>query len=228
MTMTSKILDEAYERFRDTGPEWGENRLTNHGPMAAEVLVRRGHEEQVHRWVDGYLRRLDDLPAASDPVTDDTWRDALGDERRIGDWTAYLRHQVTEAPWREVLHTWWPRLLPGIIAGATHGVIRTGHAVRTLLSGDEDPVVLDELANGLAFWAARVQIIPGATAPAGALDAADAVAALPRIADQQGTVANRFGQFAALPAWTSAQAALRAPVDHEDARTRLTELITAT
>src|SRR6266567_4868421 len=89
--MGTGILNEAYERFRDTGPEWGENRLTNHGPMAAEVLVRRGHEAQVHHWVDAYLRRLDDLPSAGDPITDDTWRDALGDERRIGDWTAYLR-----------------------------------------------------------------------------------------------------------------------------------------
>ena len=227
--MTSNaILDEAYERLRDTGPEWGENRLTNHGPMAAEVLVRRGHEDQVHRWVDAYLRRLDELPAASEPITDENWPAALGDQRRIGDWTAYLRRQVAEAPWRDVLLTWWPRLLPGIVAGATHGVIRTGHAVRTLLSGDENPVVLDELANGLAFWAARSLGVPGRAEPAGTLDPTDAVAALPRIADQQGTVANRFGQFAALPGWSSALAALRAPTDPADARAQLTELITAT
>ena len=236
--MTSAILDEAYERFRDTGPEWGEGRLTNHGPMAAEVLVRRGHADQVHRWVDAYLRRLDDLPAASDPITDATWRDALGDGRRIGDWTVYLRRQITDAPWRNVLSTWWPRLLPGIVAGATHGVIRTSHAVRTLLSGDEHPVVLDELANGLAFWAARSLAVPGATRPGasvpdplvppGSLDPAHAVAALPRIAEQNGPVAHRFGQFAALTGWPSAQAALRAPADHEDAEHQLTELIAAT
>lgn len=147
--------------------------------MAAEVLVRRGHEAQVHRWVDAYVRRLDDLPSASDPITDDSWRHALGDERRIGDWTAYLRQQVAEAPWRDVLYTWWPRLLPGIVAGATHGVIRVGHAVRTLLAGDEDPVVVTELANGLAFWAARSLAVPGATTPTGRLDPAAAVAALP-------------------------------------------------
>lgn len=226
--MTSAILDEAYERFHDTGPEWGEDRLTNHGPMAAEVLVRRGHEKLVHRWVDAYLRRLDDLPSATDAITDDTWRDALGDQGRIGDWTAYMRRQVAEAPWRDVLRTWWPRLLPGIVAGATHGVIRTGHAVRTLLSGDENAVVIDELANGLAFWAARSLGVPYTTAPAGTLDAAAAVAALPRIAEQQGPVAQRFGQFAALPDWTSAQAALRAPADHEDARAVLSDLIGVT
>lgn len=226
--MTSAILDEAYERFRDTGPEWGEDRLTNHGPMAAEVLVRRGHADQVHRWVDAYLRRLDDLPAASDPITDDTWRDALGDGDRIGDWTGYLRRQCAEATWRDVLRTWWPRLLPGIIAGATHGVIRTSHAVATLLSGDEHPVVLDELANGLAFWAARSLAVPGATDPAGELTPSAAVAALPRIAEQRGPVLHRFGQFADIPNWTTSLAALRPPVDPDDARTQLTELIGAT
>ncbi|MEO7942204.1 MAG: hypothetical protein ABIR34_02255 [Marmoricola sp.] len=38
--MATTELDEAYERFRGTGPEWGGN-LSNHGPMAVEVLARR-------------------------------------------------------------------------------------------------------------------------------------------------------------------------------------------
>jgi hypothetical protein len=51
--MDTEMLNEAHERFRGTGPEWSEDQLTNHGPMALEVLVRRGHEGQVNRWVDG-------------------------------------------------------------------------------------------------------------------------------------------------------------------------------
>ena len=66
-------LDEAYERLHATGPEWGGN-LSNHGPMAAEVLARRGHVADVPRWVDAYLRRLDELPAAREAITDATWR----------------------------------------------------------------------------------------------------------------------------------------------------------
>jgi hypothetical protein len=91
----------------------GENRLTNHGPMAAEVLVRRGHEAQVHRWVDAYLRRLDELPAA---ITDDTWRAAPGGGSATGPSTC---GQVAEAPWRDVLLTWWPRLLTWWLARPT-------------------------------------------------------------------------------------------------------------
>jgi hypothetical protein len=130
------VLDEAYERLHHTGPEWGGN-LANHGPMAAEVLARRDRPDQVPAWVDGYIGRLDELPAPGEPVTDDNWRAALGD--RVGDWVVYLTRQVAERPWRDVLAAWWPRLLPGIAAGAAHGVIRTGHAVRTLLAGDETP-----------------------------------------------------------------------------------------
>jgi hypothetical protein len=220
------VLNEAYDRFRRTGPEWGENTLTNHGPMAVEVLVRRGHTDVVDRWVDAYLDRLDELPAATGRITEQTWREALG-SGRIADWTAYFTEGLAGRPWQEVLTTWWPRLLPGIIAGATHGVIRVGHVVRALLAGDQSPSAVAELANGLGFWAARSKPIPGATDPAGTLDAAAAMDALPRVPDQHGTVSRRFGQFAGMPDWQGAMAALRPGADPQDVRARLSELVTA-
>lgn len=221
------ILAEAYGRLHRTGPEWGEAQLTNHGPMAAEVLVRRGHADEVTGWLDRYVRRLEELPAASDPLTDESWLDAIGDERRIGDWTDYLTRQVAEQPWQDVLVTWWPRLLPGIVAGATHGVIRTGHAVRVLLAGDESPEAAVELAHGLAYWAARVQPAPGITAPAGELEPTAALAGVPRILDQHGTVAARLGQLEDLSGWPGAFAALRPPAGPDDAQRELADLVAA-
>ena len=47
--------------------------------------------------------------------------------------------ELGQRPWREVLNAWWPRLLPGVVAAATHGVIRVGHAVRALLADGDDP-----------------------------------------------------------------------------------------
>ena len=93
--MSRQILDEAYERLHLTGPEFGgdeegNNGLSNHGPMAVEVLVRRGHEIDVPHWVDAYLPRLEELPRGSDRITDENWREGLGDGRRIGDWTEYF------------------------------------------------------------------------------------------------------------------------------------------
>ena len=180
----STILDEADERLHTTGPEWGGN-LANHGPMAAEVLVRRGHADDVPAWVDAYVRRLDELPSAGETITEQTWRQALGNGR-VGDWTAFFTAEAGAQPWRDLLVTWWPRLLPGIAAGATHGVIRVGHVVRTLLASDgedaaPDPVAVTELAHGLAYWAARSRTVPGVAAPASGLGPADALDAIPHI-----------------------------------------------
>jgi hypothetical protein len=170
---STAILSEAYQRLHRNGPEFGgdergDNGLTNHGPMAAEVICRRGLEIDVHRWLDRYIRRLTELPAISEPVTDASWRKAVGGgHRRIGDWTAYFTRQLAERPWRCVLATWWPRLLPGIAAGSTHGVIRVGHAVRTLLAVEPTRPAVTELGYGLAFWAARFRVLPAPGASLG-------------------------------------------------------------
>ena len=95
------VLDEAYQRLHETGPEY-EGWLSNHGPMAAEAMARHGHGAEVDRWLDSYVRRLEEFPRGSGPVGTD-WREALGDPKRIADWTVYFQHEVTDKPWRRVL-----------------------------------------------------------------------------------------------------------------------------
>ncbi|MFI6834037.1 questin oxidase family protein [Kribbella sp. NPDC050241] len=228
----SEILDETYERLRRTGPEFGgdeegNNGLTNHGPMAAEVIVRRNLDLDVHSWIDAYLPRLVELPSPSAPITDEDWKVALGNAKRIADWTEYFTRQVTELPWRDVLTTWWPRLLPGIVAGATHGVIRVGHAVRTLLAGNESQAAQIELAHGLAFWAGRSRLVPGLSTPTGEFDATSALDAVPHLADQSGVLASRIPRLATVPGWSESVAAIRRPVDDHDVPARLAELVDA-
>ena len=226
------VLDEAYTRLHRAGPEFGGDEegnhgLTNHGPMATEVMVRRGLDVDVHKWLDAYVPRLRDLPTPSERITEDGWGNAIGMGRRIGDWTDYFVRQVAEQPWRQVLVTWWPRLLPGIAAGSTHGVIRVGHAVRTLSRGDQSPAAQAELAFGLAFWAARARPLPGFTAPSGRLEAGPALRELPRLADQTGFIAHRLDRLADLRGLSAALAALRAPETPDDVPARLAELVDA-
>jgi hypothetical protein len=233
-------LDEAYERLHATGPEFG-GYLSNHGPMAAEAMVRRGHAGRVHRWLDGYMRRLEEFPRGSGPIGAN-WQDALGDPRRVADWTGYFRREVAEQPWRQALETWWPRLLPGVAAAATHGVIRVGHAVRALTEDGEDADHLAELAHGLAYWAARWQPVPGAPdpgpppvtepaaagQPAGAgMTAADALATVPRIPDQSGGIRVLFARLAELPGWPAALAGPQIPASAEALRSWLAGLVDA-
>ncbi len=94
-----------------------------------------------------------------------------------------FRRELAEAPWRTVLATWWPRLLPGLVASATHGVIRTAHGVRQLAAaGDRpEPALVDELAHGLGYWAARYQPLPGDPKLTGRSTALQAMTDLPRL-----------------------------------------------
>lgn len=197
--------DEALERFHATGPEF-RGWLSNHGPMVIEALSRRGDEAHVHVWTDGYMARLDDRPRGISAIDPEAWRDPLGDPVRSGDWIAFMLRAVAENPWQDVLSTWWPRLLPGIAAGATHGVIRVGHAVQALRASETEPRRA-ELAHALAYWAARWQSTPTRT-PTGSLERATALALVPPIASQRHGIRSRLAQLPDTDGWGEAVAAV--------------------
>jgi hypothetical protein len=146
-------VDTALDRLRTTGFYIGDF-FANHGPMAAEALAKLGYCDEVDGWVDANIAHRDHrpLPEPSEPIDD--WRLALGDRNRGGDWVQLFRHGLAEAPWRDVLRAWWPKLLPGCVGSLTHGLIRTAHAVRSLREADRpSELQIDELARALGFWA---------------------------------------------------------------------------
>lgn len=172
---------DALERLDGTGPEFG-GFMTNHGPMVAEAMCRLGAAVLVPGWIDAYRRRLDGAPQPGCLVTSANWHHHLGDVRRIGDWNHFFETTVRDEGWRQVLITWWPRLLPGAAAGAGHGLLRTAHAIRSLASTPgEEPQLAGELAKGLAYWAARYQPLPGSPTGTGRSASIDAIGALPRL-----------------------------------------------
>ncbi|MEU9199937.1 questin oxidase family protein [Streptomyces sp. NPDC048332] len=218
---TSGTLDEALERLHAFGPERG-GRLSNHAPMAVEALVRHGRASGVHRWLDHYRTKLEDMPDRVAEVTPANWREALGDPRRIADWAVYFERETAGRPWREVLAAWWPRLLPGIAAGSTHPVIRVGHSVRTLLDGPETAPRVTELAHALGYWAARHQPLPPLSSLAPAADAATALDAVAPVPDPSGGMRHRLAQLTAFPVWPG-----QPVTGPEAARARLEELVRA-
>jgi hypothetical protein len=178
MTIGGDVIDEALERFGTTGPEFGGG-LSNHGPMAADALIALGRPDAVVGWSEWYAQRLTEHPQPRNPIAAAEWQEALGDIKRAGDWIAFFDAELRERPWTEVLETWVARLAPGIMAGATHGVLRTAHGVRSLDRG-ESAVRLHELAEGLGYWAARYQALPGELAGNGTLPPSSAIASVPR------------------------------------------------
>jgi Questin oxidase-like len=152
-------IDEALDIIHRTGPDLvGGN--SNHGPMVAEALCILERPDLVLPWIEGYKNRFQDRPHTGTPISPESWREALGDSRRSADWVAFFDRELAETPWQAVLQAWVPQLAPGLMAAATHGLIRTGHAVRSL-AASETPPRLHELAEGLGYWAARYQALPG-------------------------------------------------------------------
>ncbi len=189
--------------------------------MAVEALAARGQAGSVHRWLDLYAGKLEEFPSGVEPVTADNWRSALGEARRAADWIGYFGREIAERTWRTVLTEWWPRLLPGVYGGSTHPVIRVGHAVRTLLTGEVTEPRLAELAHGLGYWAARyhpVEVLaplPGADSATAALDA------VVPIAERDSGFAIRLGRVTGLPVWAATV------TDPNEAHRCLTELVRA-
>jgi hypothetical protein len=104
-------------------------------------------------------------------------------------------------------------------------------AVRTLTGGPSGSPpaaeALDELAHGLAFWAARYRALTGVVAPAGRLEAVEALPGVARLHDQSGVIAHRFDRLERSPRWAASLRALRPPGSAEDVPARLESLVDA-
>ncbi len=156
-------MNEALDRLQGIGYEHGAV-LVNHAPMAAEALATLGYSgDEVGSWIERNLRARSyhkrPEPRWSLSTAEADWRPELGNFARVADWSALFERELAEQPWETVLHTWWPRLLPGVTGALTHGVIRTAHAVRSIAQANgDDRLQRAELAQGLGYWAARYAV----------------------------------------------------------------------
>jgi hypothetical protein len=211
----TEALDDALTVFATTAPVYGSVGLANHGPMAAEALAQLGRHDAITDWVARYRTRLDEAPPpATRPLSEEDWPAALGRAGRFPEWLALFEREIADRPTAAVVGEWAPRLLPGAVGAATHGLIRTGHAVRALASADTPPRRL-EVAHALAFWASSYQELPGPPLLIGREGVAQALADLPYLPDDApaavlisdrvaavGDIADEFEQAVASLGWT--------------------------
>src|SRR5438270_1508649 len=157
-TSNYESLDEALEALAGHGVAL-KNGNSNHAPMVAEALCAMGRPQAVMPWIARYQERLLPCPPAGDPIRAEIWRSALGQRDRFADCAEFFVEELRQASWPEVLDRWTGRLAPGFCAAATHGVIRVGHAVRSLAIA-ETPWRKRELGDALASWAATYRELP--------------------------------------------------------------------
>jgi hypothetical protein len=193
-------LDDALEILDGAGPDYGGG-LANHGPMAAEALFALDQADAVVPFTERYRRKLGDEPAPGSPVERAEIRDALGQMRRYPDWLALFLREFREGPWEPAADRWVYELSPGFAGAATHGVIRTGHAARSLARHDT-PGRRKELARGFAYWAATHQTLPRKETSPAHLTPVQALAHVPRLPDdvrRTGSIAQGLELAASLP-----------------------------
>ena len=226
MTDGNQVMDEALNRLHRTGPEWS-GRLSNHGPMVVEAMIRHGHGDGVEGWLDWYETRLDPTPTTSQHIKGDEWVDALGDPSRLGDWADFFDNELAEHRWLDALAIWWPRLLPGLAASATHSVIRVGHAVEALRDQGISQTRLAELGQALAYWAGRWLPIPNSAPPSGSLEIAQALESLPALGGKQTAFPGLLSMLGSDARWPEAAAALQPNSIPAAAHDQLVMLVTA-
>lgn len=180
-SVNADAMLDVLARMSGTGGEFG-GFLSNHGPMAADAMIRLGGADRVDAWARMYAVVLEPAPPATGTdLSGDHWRESLGIGSTEGDWFGMFRRAITESGWPAVVEVWWPRLLPGAAASAAHGLIRTAHAIRNLADGHEGELLHDELAAGLALWASRYVTLPGAPRLSGDSSLDAAIEGLPRL-----------------------------------------------
>jgi hypothetical protein len=188
MTGSYAIMDEALERLSGYGPDL-RNGMTSHAPMVVEALCAMGRPQAALPWLQRYCSGILPRPAAGQPIPAAGWQQALRAPDRTSDWSAFFAEELRHDAWQTVLERWVDRLAPGISAAAAHGVIRTGHAVRSLTDA-ETPWRLRELADGLGYWAAHYQELPAAVGgQPGRLPPAEAIRLVPILPLPQRTFA---------------------------------------
>lgn len=194
--MSTDPHDEALAVFATTAPEFGRWGLSNHGPMVTEVLEYLGRPDDIGPWVARYRARLDPSPPmAVTPLGAAWWPEALGQPERYPEWLAFFEAEMADRPVRAVVAEWVPRLVPGTIAAAAHGLIRTGHGLRALSRADT-PARRLEVATGLAYWASRYLELPGPPLLIGHQGVPEALADLPYLPEETPIEADIVDQVA--------------------------------
>jgi hypothetical protein len=151
-------LDAALLELAPHGPTLA-NGLTNHAPMVVQALCEMGRGADIPGWLEVYrpqMRPWPELRTGFDPAM---WRAALGRPSYVTAWREHFESELSEQPWTETLAQWTPRLSPGAVGAALHGLIRVGHAVRALDAWETAPR-RRELAAALACWSASYAELP--------------------------------------------------------------------
>ncbi|MGN6515583.1 MAG: questin oxidase family protein [Rhizomicrobium sp.] len=170
-------MDRALRFLSSYGPDLS-NGFTNHAPMVSEALAAMGRADAVMPWIEKNwpLRGLM-MPRQKPSHAIGEWKAALGNNAPF-DWAAFLAGDLARSHWKDFTARWTARLAPGACSDAAHGIIRAGHAVRSLAE-HETPERMQELADAFGLWASSYTTLPAADYAGVPVQAREAIALVP-------------------------------------------------
>jgi hypothetical protein len=143
----TKTLTHLLDQSAKYGCEY-RNGLSDHLPMLLHSLhVLGASDARLHAYAAMYRERLQ--PASDCAIAVNDWQNFRGRLDAYPALANYFARRLENEGRDVVLLDVVPVLLPGVAAGAFHGLIRSGHAIAANHNG--------ELARGLAYWTARYQ-----------------------------------------------------------------------
>ncbi len=125
--------------------------------MACEALEALGATERIEPFFRHYRSRL--VPMAHTEALPD-WSVAVGQPEARAGLIASMESRLRRLGPVDLLRSTLPQLLPGMVGGAFHGLLRTAHAYRAWTRSESEPRAT-EVAHGLGYWASRYQRLPG-------------------------------------------------------------------
>jgi Questin oxidase-like len=161
-TTKSTPLNHLLDAGATLSPEYGDG-LSSHLPMALTALSRLGADARRLRAFAAHYTQAKALQSVPPPVawpSGDAWQGRFGD---IAAWPAYrglFRVWIAHEGIGDVLVQVLPALMRGCGGVAFHGLLRTAYALQARHA--------DELADALAYWAARWMDL-GTPAPGGSV-----------------------------------------------------------
>lgn len=143
----SKTLMHLLDQSAKYGCEY-RNGLSDHLPMLLHSMhVLGASDARLQAYAEMYRERLQ--PASDYSVEVSDWQNFRGRLDAYHALANYFATRIENDGRDAVLLDVVPVLLPGVAAGAFHGLIRSSHAIAANHNG--------ELARGLAYWTARYQ-----------------------------------------------------------------------
>lgn len=195
--MDKDTIDRLLDRIGSYSPEFGSG-FSCHAPMTMLALTRIKPdvtESRLEGFVAESAERFEPWPEPGGPVDGAGWQAALGDHSGAAAWRDFFANEIEKDGWVRAVGLWVPRLAPGLMAGATHGVIRTAYATE-YLEEDDTPARRNELAIALGYWAARYQPLTDRPGEAKSDNPAELLDEVPRLSAEgrvKGMIFDRVG-----------------------------------